>query len=183
MKLCRAVRDEIDAHILRDARIAAIRAVVDAGRDRGDVGVGTAQFIVADRYAHHGDRIARVPESPLDLESLASRVGGCPARAVAIEAVWDGDTVHDWFVRLPAITAGPADEHTPATLGTSTARSHLGEDAALDGRHPSAVAAERVGRALAARLSLPFHFASPDIPDDEAPRRQPTASDENGRGT
>ncbi|QNE78227.1 hypothetical protein F0344_29740 [Streptomyces finlayi] len=40
-------------------------------------------------------------------------------------------------------------------------------------RHPSAVATDRAGKALAARLSVPFHFASPHTPDDSAPRWRP----------
>ena len=39
--------------------------------------------------------------------------------------------------------------------------------------HPSAAVAERVGRALADRLSVPFHCVSPHTPDDEAPGRRP----------
>lgn len=90
---------------------------------------------------------------------------------MAIEAVWDGDTVHDWFVYLTAVTADPVGEHLLATIYRSAACLYLGTD---DGpRHPSAAAADRAGRALAAQLSVPFHFASPDAPDDEAPRWAP----------
>ncbi|MGW2745004.1 hypothetical protein [Streptomyces sp. NPDC001450] len=39
-------------------------------------------------------------------------------------------------------------------------------------RRPSA-ASTRAGTALAAHLSVPFHFASPDTPDDQAPRWRP----------
>ncbi|MFF4429949.1 hypothetical protein ACFYZ4_12370 [Streptomyces sp. NPDC001513] len=110
------IRNEIDGYVLQDAMLAAVRVVVDVGLVRDDVGVGTAQLIVGDRYARHGDRIARTPESPLDLESLAYRAGGAAGRIVAIEAIWDGDTVHDWFVRLLAITADPVEEHALATV-------------------------------------------------------------------
>ncbi|MER5599019.1 hypothetical protein [Streptomyces sp. NPDC002265] len=89
---------------------------------------------------------------------------------MAIEAVWDGDTVHDWFVRLLAITADPAGEAGMATVYWSTAERYLGEEGTHHTRHLAAVAAERAGRALAGHLSVPFHFASPDTPDDEAPR-------------
>ncbi|WP_405448028.1 hypothetical protein [Streptomyces erythrochromogenes] len=172
------IRNEIDGYVLQDARLAAVRVVVDVGLVRDDVGVGTAQLIVGDRYTRHGDRIARAPESPLDLESLAYRAGGAAGRIVAIEAIWDGDTVHDWFVRLLAITADPVEEHVLATIYASTARGHLGEGEECGLRRQEAVAAERAGRALAAHLAVPFHFASPDTPDDEAPRWEPATSTE-----
>ncbi|MFC9295747.1 hypothetical protein ACFTWH_10480 [Streptomyces sp. NPDC057011] len=174
------IRDQIDGYVLQDAMLAAIRVVVDVGLVRDDVGVGTAQLIVGDRYAHYGDRIARAPHSPLDLESLAYRAGGAAGRIVAIEAIWDGDTVHDWFVRLLAITAEPAEDHLLATIYASTGKRYLGEDEDGSPRHPAATAAERAGSGLAAHLSVPFHFASPDTPDDEAPRWQPTMLSEPG---
>jgi hypothetical protein len=70
-------------------------------------------------------------------------------------------------------TDSSREEHAMATIYRSTAERYLGEDGAAGQRHPSAAAAERAGRTLAAHLSVPFHFASPDTPDDEAPRWQP----------
>ncbi|MFB9435654.1 hypothetical protein [Streptomyces showdoensis] len=167
------IREEVDGYVLQDARLMAVRVITEIGRDPRGTGVDTAQLIVGDRYLHHGDRIARRPESPLDQESLAHRAAGCAGRVVAIEAVWDGDTVHDWFVQLLAVTADPAGEAQLATVYRSTAQRYLGESRDHRPRHPEAVAAERAGRALAEHLSVPFHFASPDSPDDEAPRWQP----------
>ncbi|MEU9856273.1 hypothetical protein [Streptomyces sp. NPDC047974] len=138
-----------------------------------DIGVATATAIVSDRYAHYGDRIARAPDTPIDQESLVRRVGGIPGRIAVIEAVWDGDTVRDWFVRLLAVTADPVEEHPLALVHWAMAERHLGASEKLEGRHPAGVVAHRVGAELAAHLAVPFHFASPDTPDDEAPRRQP----------
>ncbi|MFJ6824037.1 hypothetical protein ACIQRJ_26945 [Streptomyces niveus] len=149
------IREQADGYVLQDARMRAIRVVFEAGRARG-MGLHEAQLVVHERYLRYGDSIARTPRSPLDLESLAARAAGLPGRVVAVEAVWDGDTVHDWFVDLLAVTAEPAGEHRLATIHTDPA-----------------AAAGRAGRALAARLAVPFHFASPDTPDDEAPRRRP----------
>ncbi|MFF7635063.1 hypothetical protein ACFZB9_18175 [Kitasatospora sp. NPDC008050] len=167
------IREEIDGHVLKDSLLGAVRVITAIGLVPHGIGLDTAQLIVNDRYLHHGDRIARTPESPLDLESLAYRAAGCTGRVVAIEAVWDGDTVHDWFVVLLAVTADPAGEVHLATVHRSTAKRYLGEDLENHSRHPEAVAAERAGSALAAHLSLPFHFASPATPNDEAPRWQP----------
>lgn len=167
------IRDEIDGYILKDSILGAVEVILAVGFVPQDIGAGTAQAIANDRYSHYGDRIARTPESPLDLESLACRAAGCSARIVAIEAIWDGDTVHDWFVRLLAITADSAEEVHMATVYWSTAERYLGKDEDHSRRHLAAVAAERAGSALAAHLSVPFHFASPDSPDDEAPRWQP----------
>ncbi|MFJ6797774.1 hypothetical protein [Streptomyces sp. NPDC091268] len=164
------IREEIDGYVLQGSLLGAVRVVVAIGLVPHGIGVGTAQLIAHDRRLHYGDRVAREPESPLDLESLAYRAAGCEGRIVAIEAIWDGDTVRDWFVRLLAITADPVREAQLATVYWSTAKRSLGEDEQGDPRHPVAVAAERAGRALAAHLSVPFHFASPDTPDDEAPR-------------
>ncbi|WP_328765084.1 MULTISPECIES: hypothetical protein [unclassified Streptomyces] len=174
------IRGEIDGYVLQDDRHSAVHVVVDVGLVRDDIGIGTAQLIVGDRYAHYGDRIARAPGSPIDLESLAYRADGAAGRILAIEAIWEGDAVREWFVRLLAITTDPAEQHPLATIYTSTAKQHFGEDVDRGERHPAGVAAERAGSALATHLSVPFHFASPDTPDDEAPRWQPAKPGETG---
>ncbi|MGW6413767.1 hypothetical protein [Streptomyces sp. NPDC055055] len=189
------IRDEVDGFVLQDARMRAVLAVLEVTRARG-LGLHDAERLVHGRYLHHGDRVARTPDSPLDQESLVARAAGCPGRIVAIEAVWDGDTVHDWFVNLLALTDDPVGERALATVYRGTAERYLeaertdaargaGTEAATTSevrrrqrgggavrgrRHPSAAVAEQVGGALAAALSVPFHFASPDDPDDTAPR-------------
>ncbi|MCX5013386.1 hypothetical protein OG765_20670 [Streptomyces sp. NBC_00555] len=151
------IRAQADGYVLQDRRFQAVRAVWEGGRGHG-IGLNEAQFLVHERYLLHGDRIARTPDCPLDLDSLAARTAGIRGRVLVIEAVWDGDTVHDWFVILLAITADPAAEHHLATV-----YHHMG----------GAAAAAGAGRSLATHLGVPFHFASPDSPDDEAPRWQP----------
>ncbi|MFD6416230.1 hypothetical protein [Streptomyces sp. NPDC060194] len=159
------VREEIDACVLRDAMFAAVRTVFETGQ----VGLHAAQLIAHDRHRVLRNRIVRTPQSPLDAEALRRRAEECAGRIVAIEAVWDGDTAHDWFVLLLALTADPDAEVCLAAVDRSTAQRYLGGDTGPL-PHPSAEAATRLGRALAAALAVPFHFGSPDEPDDEAPR-------------
>ncbi|MCH0538665.1 hypothetical protein I3F58_03635 [Streptomyces sp. MUM 203J] len=167
-RLPAGIRAQVDAYVLQDARLHAVRTVWEAGRAQG-LGLHEAQLVVHRRYARHGDRIARTPDDPLDVESLAARASSAPGPVAAVEAVWDGDTVHDWFVLLLAVTADPPGDHRLATVHADAAVRFLG-DGPRGRAHPSAAAAERAGRAPAGFLSVPFHFASPDTPDDEAPR-------------
>ncbi|MEV0490460.1 hypothetical protein [Streptomyces atratus] len=73
---------------------------------------------------------------------------------MAFEAVRDGDT-RGWIVVLTAVLAKPWEEATLADFRIGDA----GSDEAA-----------RAGRVLAERFGVPFHFASPGVPDDEAPR-------------
>jgi len=66
--------------------------------------------------------------------------------------------VHDWFVLLVAVLDAPDGEGHLATVY------HRSDSP------PPGVAAAEAGRALAGHLRVPFHFASPDVPDDDAPR-------------
>lgn len=102
----------------------------------------------------------RTPPDPLDLPALAARAAALPGRVAAVEALWDGDTTHDWFVLLVAVLDSPAGEGRLATVHRRP-----------DGSAPGAAAAE-AGRALAVHLGVPFHFASPDVPGDEVPHRR-----------
>ncbi|MFE9929902.1 hypothetical protein [Streptomyces sp. NPDC005533] len=165
------IRTQADGYVLQDRFLQAVRLVWEAGRAR-DIGLREAQEIIHLRYLHFGDRVARTPDSPLDLDSLSALALGIRSRVVAVEAVWDGDTVHDWFVNLLAITDDPAGEKCLATIYWGTAVRAL-DGADTGPLHPAAAAATRAGGALAAHLGVPFHFASPDTPDDGAPRWRP----------
>ncbi|MEU2391342.1 hypothetical protein [Streptomyces sp. NPDC007369] len=113
----------------------------------------------------------RADQIPMAVEDVrkARRI---PARVVAVEAVRDGDTVHGSLVNLRAVTDDPAGEKCPATIyrGTAVRAPDCVDAGPL---HPSAAAVTPAGADLAAHLGVPFHFAGPDIPDDEAPRRRP----------
>ncbi|MFG3013769.1 hypothetical protein ACGFZB_25670 [Streptomyces cinerochromogenes] len=148
---------EVDAHVLRDRRLPAVRSVWEALRPLG-VGLHEAERVVHARYEALGDRVQGTPPDPLDLPSLAARAAALPGRVVAVEAFWNGDTVHDWFVLLVAVLDSPHGESHLATVYRRPEGS------------PAGVAAAKAGRALADHLVVPFRFVSPDIPDDEAPR-------------
>ncbi|MGM9441052.1 hypothetical protein ACTAF0_12410 [Streptomyces murinus] len=70
--------------------------------------------------------------------------------------------MHDWFVLLVAVLDEPPGEGHPAAVHRRPG-----------GGAPGPAATE-AGRALADRLGVPFHFASPDTPDEQAPRRRET---------
>ncbi|MER6073309.1 hypothetical protein ABT187_31595 [Streptomyces sp. NPDC001817] len=69
--------------------------------------------------------------------------------------------MHDWFVCLVAVLEEPDGEGHLATVHHRTG-----------GPRPATAAAAEAGQALADRLGVPFHFASPYVQDDEAPRRR-----------
>ncbi|GHD43057.1 hypothetical protein [Streptomyces galbus] len=150
-------RREVDEDVLRDAALGAIRTVWEALRPLG-LGLREAEQVVEARYAALGDRVRRRPPDPLDVASLAERAAALPGRVAAVEALWGGDTFHDWFVVLVAVLDDPAGEGHLATVYGSS------------GGRPPATAAAEAGRALADHLEVPFHFGSPRTPDDEAPR-------------
>lgn len=150
-------RREVDADVLRDRRLSAVRSVWEALRPL-EVGLHEAERVVHARYEALGDQVRHTPPDPLDLPSLVARAAALPGRVAAVEALWDGDTVHDWFVLLVAVLDAPVGEGHLATV-------YHRPDVASPGS-----AAADAGRALAGHLGVPFHFASPDIPDDDAPR-------------
>ncbi|KUN69871.1 hypothetical protein AQJ46_19130 [Streptomyces canus] len=159
--------EQVDADVLRDRPLSAVRTVWEALRPLG-VGLHEAERVVHARYEALGDRVQRTPPDPLDLASLAARVAALPGRVAAVEAFWDGDTVHDWFVLLVAVMDPPDGE------------SHLATVYHRPDSSPPGAAAAKAGRALAGHLGVPFHFASPDVPDDEAPRWRTVRRPEEG---
>ncbi|WP_328966594.1 hypothetical protein [Streptomyces sp. NBC_00239] len=150
-------RREVDADVLRDRRISAVRTVWEALRPL-EVGLHEAERVVHARYEVLGDRVRRTPPDPLDLASLAARAAALPGRVAAVEALWDGDTVHDWFVLLVAVLDDPDGEGHLATVHHRP-----------DGNAPGPAAAE-AGQRLATHLAVPFHFPSPHAPGYDAPR-------------
>jgi hypothetical protein len=167
-----SVREQVDGFVLRDRRLEAIRVTLEAvrvleeGAQAPRAGLHDCQRVVTARYQALADRVVRQPEPPRDVETLAARIRGLPGQLAAVEAVWDGDT-DGWFVVLVAVMDFPAGEVELAMIR------HGSDLRVLNGRvppWPEAQEALTTGTALAGRFSVPFHFASPDEPDDEAPR-------------
>ncbi|MYT74771.1 MULTISPECIES: hypothetical protein [unclassified Streptomyces] len=157
-----SVRDATDAHVLADALLPAALVLVRHGLNLRD-----AQLTVHERYEHLRDRVARRPEPPLGVDELAARAADAPGPVVRIAAEWDGDTVHDWFVDLIAVTS--TGHHSLTTVTWGAAHRRLTE-AEAGSAHPVAVLAARLGSELAARLGVPFRFDSPDEPGGAAPQ-------------
>lgn len=169
--LSAAERSAVDGLIQQDHRIAAVARVREAFPAESKPGLYETLDVVAERYRELGLRFERYPTPPLNPVTLAERVEALPGRTVAIEAAWDGDS-DGWCVDLMAITDVPTAEHRLATIR------HGNDLRVFNGTvppWPEAVEAETVGRALAERFGVPFHFASPDQPDYDAPRWRATS--------
>ncbi|MHA6757613.1 hypothetical protein [Streptacidiphilus sp. PAMC 29251] len=169
--LSAAERSAVDSLIQQDHRIAAVVRIRAALPVESRPGLYDTLDVVAERYRELGLRFERYPTPPLDLVALVEKVEALPGRPVAIEALWDGDP-DGWFVELVALTDDPAAEHPLAWIR------HGSDMRLFNGTvppWPEAQEAETVGRALAERFAVPFHFASPDQPDDEAPRWRTTS--------
>ncbi|MBK3562162.1 hypothetical protein [Streptomyces sp. MBT62] len=164
--LSAAERSAVDGLIQRDHRLAAVARVRETFPAEDRPGLYETLDVVAARYEELGQRFERLPTPPLDLTALTEQVEALPGRTVAVEALWDGDS-EGWYVYLMAHTEVPLAEHRLATV-------RKGGDLRLFNRAvppwPEAREAETVGRALAERFGVPFHFPSPDEPDLDAPR-------------
>jgi hypothetical protein len=89
----------------------------------------------------------------------------CASSSPRYRRLWDGDT-DSWFVCLAAVTLEPKVEHNLAFIrhGTDT-RAFRGQAPPWPEAHEAAI----IGRALAERLGVPFHFTSPDRPGIDLP--------------
>lgn len=113
------------------------------------------------------------PATPLPDESAAladceTRLRSLADRLVAIEARWDGDT-SGWSCELWAVErAGDGHrEHRLRSLAGPGGDIRLFNGAVPP--WPEAALAHRLGTTLAERFAVPFHFPSPDEPNDAAP--------------
>ena len=164
--LSAAERSAVDELIRRDHRLPAVVRMREAFPAESRPGLYETLDVVAERYQELGVSFERRPTPPLDLTTLTEQVEALPGRTVAIEAMWDGDS-DGWCVDLMAHTDAPVAEYRLATVR------HGGDLRLFNGTvppWPEAREAETVGRALAERFGVPFHFAGPDEPEIDAPR-------------
>ena len=165
MVLSRQVRGQVDDLVMQGRKLQAVKVVRDSLGDRRP-GLYECVDLVAERFEDLGQRFTRSPTAPVDLEELTAKVKALPQRPAAIEAVWDGDS-EGWMVDLMAVTIEPRAEYRLATVQHGTdIRLFNGEVPPW----PEAQEASVIGRGLAERFGVPFHFASPDEPDCFAPR-------------
>lgn len=110
------------------------------------------------------ERLGAATSPPLPtIEELTERARRHPTASV-IEAVWDGDTFRDWFVLLLAVIpdgACPQGRRDEILCEITSGHGSMAE------------LATALGNELSRRLDVPFHFASPHAPDDQASRWQP----------
>jgi hypothetical protein len=166
-RLPNELRSRVDELIAEGHKLLAVVEIRDT-LDQPCPGIYECMDLLAERYAELDQPWFR-PSRPLDIDVLARQVAALPHAPDAIEALWDGDT-EGWFVRLVAVTLRPKLEHNLASISHGTdMRLFNGEVPPW----PEALEATAIGRALADRLGVPFHFASPDQPDLDLPRWSP----------
>jgi hypothetical protein len=154
------VRAQVDALVLKDHKLQAVKVVREA-LEEPRPGLHECMDLVAERFEDLGQRFTRSPTAPLDLDELTAKVQALPHRPAAIEALWDGDS-EGWMVYLLAVTLEPRTEHHLAIIQHGTdIRLFTGEVPPW----PEAREASTIGRRLAERFGVPFHFASPEKPD------------------
>ncbi|KDN82722.1 hypothetical protein [Kitasatospora cheerisanensis] len=153
-------RAQVDEELRRGRHVPALKLL----RDALGVSIPQGMDVIGARV-----ELVRPPveDGPVDPRALVRKAEALGERVLAVEAVWDGDTVHDRFVLL---AVGETRDHPLEAVYASTATRHLGPDERVGGRPHVAVAAEAIGVAVARALRVPFHFAGPDEPDDRAPR-------------
>ena len=161
---------QLDALLADDAVPAALKLMMSALQP--GPGLGEALDLVGQRKKKLG-LPNRKPSPPPDPEGLVAQLLALRPAPVAIEATWDGESV-GFLVELEAILPAPSREHPRYTARhLHTFRDAVGDWRVFVGAvppWPEAGEAAELGTALANRLNIPFHFASPDRPDLDAPR-------------
>ncbi|MFG2843934.1 hypothetical protein ACGF12_12275 [Kitasatospora sp. NPDC048296] len=146
-------RRTVDEHLAASRPVHAIKAIRDASPDPVP-GLPARMDVITVRRVELG-LDGRGPTPPADSAGLVAMAGALPERVESIRAEWDGDTF-GWCVGLRAVTAGHSGGYVLATIR------HGGDIRIFNGEvppWPEEVEVESVGREVAARLGVPFHFA------------------------
>lgn len=154
------VRAQVDDLVTKGNKLQAVKVIREA-LEEPRPGLYECMDLVAERFEDLGQRFTRSPTAPLDLDELMAKVRALPHAPAAIEALWDGDS-EGWMVYLLAVTIEPRAEYHLAIIQHGTdLRLFNGEVPPW----PEAQEASTIGRRLAERFGIPFHFASPEEPD------------------
>ncbi|MGS2640875.1 hypothetical protein [Streptosporangium sp. LJ11] len=167
------VRGRIDEQLRRQRLIEAIVLLRSEGGFDLAPDLYEMQNMLRERSVWLAEQgLVDLEEPPVQVPQLIGMVNAISEPVVAVEVLWDGDT-QGWFVELVAIVQRPGRYHhrfdeRPLALFRrgSDLRLFNGEVPPW----PEAVEAAEKGQAVARSLGVPFHFASPDTPDDESPR-------------
>jgi hypothetical protein len=169
MRLPQEVRERIDAELRRRRVLPAIVLMRAEGGLEPTPGLHEAQAVVLERFGWLAGQGLVEPEPKVELSQLITAI---ERPVAAVEAVWDGDT-QGWFVRLVAIVQRPSRHHARFDEVTLALFRRGGDIRLFNGEvppWPEAVEADKMGRAVASSLGVPFHFTDPDAPDVELPR-------------
>ena len=161
------LRAKLDTLIADEREMDAMQLLMAELKPRANL--SEAEHLVSSRK-----RMLALPApKPPDVEVLWAQLTVLEPKPVALEALWDGDT-QGWFVVLQAILPLPSHEHGRYTAKDLTCFVDKGGDLRLFNGSvppwPEARHGASIGQELACRLGVPFHFASPESPDDCAPR-------------
>ncbi|HEX5540043.1 MAG TPA: hypothetical protein VFX60_00530 [Micromonospora sp.] len=167
------LRERIDELLRRRRLLHAVVLLREEGGLDPRPGLYEAQDMLVERLAWLRAAGLVEPEDPLaEVPHLIEKVKTITDPVVAVEALWDGDT-QGWFVRLHAIVQRTSRHH-PCFDEQWLAGFRHGSDLRLFNGEvppwPEAAEALEKGQAVADSIGVPFHFASPGVPDDELPR-------------
>ncbi|MBB2948286.1 hypothetical protein FB565_008069 [Actinoplanes lutulentus] len=167
------LRERLDEHLRARRLLPAIKLLRDSGEIQPLPGIYQAQdLLVARQNELAGQGLLQPPPAPPTTDQLIAKVTAISEPLAAVEACWDGDT-QGWFVVLVAIVRRPGPRHPDFDEADLCVLRFGGDIRLFNGQvppWPEAVRATEQGQAVAQRMGVPFHFASPDEPDDEAPR-------------
>jgi hypothetical protein len=103
-------------------------------------------------------------------ETTRDRLRAIVGRPLAFEATWDGDS-EGWHLSIVAVLPGAGETYDSRCVWTSN---EPGGDFRIFRNQvppwPEAEKAACIGAELSAEFGVPFHFASPNHPEEDCPR-------------
>jgi hypothetical protein len=164
------VREGVDTALRSRDTIGAILTL--QGGLEAPISLVQAQEVAADRSRWLADHGEIEPEPVPTVEDLTAKAAQIPARIVAIEAVWEGES-DGWFVVLLAIIERASRHHHRFDEVWLTPLRRGGDIRIFRNQvppWPEAAEASELGQALAAAFGVPFYFFDPQTPDVDQPR-------------